>query len=144
MTLGVYVPTLGRPHRLQALVDNIEAVTETPYEVVFVTEPHDEESFDAAIATGALAVVNEGEPSYSNSLQAAYELYDHRYFIGANDDFVFQPGWDTEALTVMRSLFGEVGCGTAARSIAARTRRAILTAPRWSMPGRRQTNSSPP
>jgi hypothetical protein len=99
--IGIYVPTLGRPHALQRVADNIHANTETPHEIVFVTEPHDRESYDAAAATGETVVENRYEPSYSNALQTAYELFDHRFFIGANDDFDFQPGWDTAALEAM-------------------------------------------
>lgn len=101
--IGIYVPTLGRPHKLQALVDNIHQATRTPHGIVFVTERDDPESLRAALATGANAIVNRYEPSYSNALQTAYETFNHPYFVGANDDFDFQPGWDVEALSVMRA-----------------------------------------
>lgn len=96
--IGIYVPTLGRPHALQRVVDNIAATTVTPHQVVFVTEKHDRPSFEAAERTGATVLENEYEPSYSNSLQTAYEQVPTPFFIGANDDFDFQAGWDVAAL----------------------------------------------
>jgi hypothetical protein len=99
--IAIYCPTLGRPSKLQRVVDNIRSATTVEHRIVFVTEPYDAASFDAARATGATVYVNEGSPSYSNSLQTAYENDDAPFFIGANDDFDFQPGWDVEALKVM-------------------------------------------
>jgi glycosyltransferase involved in cell wall biosynthesis len=97
--IGVFVPTLGRPRSLQRLVDNVAAVTVTPHEVVFVVEKHDAESRAAAEATGATVIENEYEPSYSNAIQTAYERVETPFLIAANDDFDFQPGWDTAALS---------------------------------------------
>jgi len=99
--IGIYIPTLGRPHALQRVVANIKDSTSLPHKIIFVTELHDPESLDAAWNTGAIGIINEGSPSYSNSLQTAYEYDDSPYFIGANDDFDFFPNWDTEAMKVM-------------------------------------------
>ncbi len=102
--IAVYVPTLRRPSRLQPLVDNIRAASTVETNIVFVTEPGDTESHEAALATGCWALRNKfPEASYSNALQTAYESPVGRqpYFIGANDDFDFQPGWDTAALDLI-------------------------------------------
>lgn len=107
--VGVYVPTLGRPHVLQRVVDNIRAATRSPHRIVFVTEPHDTDSYAAAAATGASVMTNQGSPSYSNSLQTAYERDDCPFFIAANDDFDFQPGWDLPALALMHGQTMVVG-----------------------------------
>lgn len=100
--IGIYIPTLGRPHALQRVVDNIAASTVTPCRVVFVTEKTDLDSTLAAEATGAAVMVNEYDGSYSNSIQTAYERDDSPGFIAANDDFDFQPGWDVAARETMR------------------------------------------
>lgn len=101
--IGILVPTLGRPGSLRRAADNAHRATESLHDVVFVVEPGDTASYEAAEATGERVLVNLYDPSYSNSLQTAYEQTDHPFFIGANDDFDFQPGWDVEALKVMRS-----------------------------------------
>lgn len=106
--IGVYTPSLGRPHALQRLADNVAATTSLPYRLVFVTESHDPASYAAARLTRADVIVNPHAPSYSNSLQAAYETFDDPYFIGANDDFDFQPGWDVEAMRIMDSSTAQV------------------------------------
>lgn len=99
--IGIYIPTLGRPHALQRTIDNIAETTVTPHKVIFVCEAHDQASFVAALATGADVLFNGDRPSYSNSLQAAFDVDTSEFFIGANDDFDFQPGWDTNALEAM-------------------------------------------
>lgn len=101
--IGVYIPTLWRPHKLQAVADNVHAATQTDHRIVFVCEAHDPESFAAAEATGETVLFNEYEPCYANALQTAYEHDDADLFIGANDDFEFLADWDTEALKAMRS-----------------------------------------
>ena len=98
--IGIYCPTLGRPHALKRVADNIRAATTYPHTLIFACEAHDDPSIAEARLWGRV-VVNHDEPSYSNSLQAAYESDDSRWFVGANDDFDFQPGWDTAALAVM-------------------------------------------
>jgi hypothetical protein len=101
--ISVYIPTLGRKHKLRQLVQNIREATTLDHKVIFVCENHDQESIDEARKWGDKTYVNHGEPSYSNSLQTAYEADDAPYFIGANDDFDFRPGWDVEAMKVMET-----------------------------------------
>lgn len=101
MTIGIYVPTLGRPSSLQRLVDNVAAVTALSYRVWFVCEATDPESIRAGKQTGARTIVNTGGPCYSDAIQTAFDQDDARLFIAANDDFDFQPGWDTEAVNAM-------------------------------------------
>lgn len=107
--IGIYCPTLGRPDAPQKLVTSVAAATVFPHRVVFVVEDHDPVQFDAALATGCLTLVNDYEPSYSNSIQTAFEQLPSEYFIAANDDFDFQPGWDTEALAAMADGIDVVG-----------------------------------
>lgn len=99
--IGVYVPTLGRPERLQQVADNIHAATSIRHRIIFVVEDHDVASLEAGRLTGERTLVNHDEPSYSNALQTAYEDDDCPYFIGGNDDFDFSVGWDVAAMQVM-------------------------------------------
>ncbi len=101
--LGVYLPTWGRPHALKRVADNVAAATVTPYTLIFACECNDEDSIEEGRKWGRV-VVNHDTPSYSNSLQVAYEEDDSPFFIGANDDFDFKPGWDTAALKEMRAM----------------------------------------
>lgn len=99
--IAIYCPTYGRPGSLQRLVDNVSAVTTTPHRVVFVVESDDSASSEAASATGATVLYNEGDPGYPGSIQTAFDNDDSEFFVTANDDFDFQAGWDTEALAKM-------------------------------------------
>jgi hypothetical protein len=101
--IALYIPTLGRKHVLRRVVDNIHEATTLPHRIIFVCENHDQDSIDEARKWGDRTLVNHEEPSYSNSLQTAYEADDAPFFIGANDDFDFKPGWDVEAMKVMET-----------------------------------------
>lgn len=94
--LAIFIPTLHRPEKLQAVADNIKANTRLPYELYWIVESFDPESLEAAIKTGHPVFINLGEPGYSDAIQTAYELTDEPIFFPANDDFKFLPDWDVE------------------------------------------------
>lgn len=94
MTLGIYIPTLGRPHKLQAVADNIKAATRSEYKLYWGVEPEDRESILAAKDTGHAVILNEYGPSYSHALQTIYEQTAEPVFFWGNDDFYFLDGWD--------------------------------------------------
>lgn len=106
--LGIYCPTLGRPGHLAKLAASVAAATRSDYRLLFIVEPHDQASVDAAAATGAAVLVTEAE-TYSNAIQAAYEHDDSQVFLLANDDFEFTDGWDTAALAHMTNGISVVG-----------------------------------
>lgn len=45
---------------------------------------------------------------YPDAIQTAYEADDSPYFVAANDDFDFQPGWDTTALSCLEASGAQV------------------------------------
>jgi hypothetical protein len=94
MALGIYIPTLGRPHKLQAVADNIKANTKGEFQLYWGVESHDRESILAAKDTGYPVIINEGEPTYSNTVQTIYEQTDEPIFFLGNDDFFFVKDWD--------------------------------------------------
>lgn len=99
--IDILIPTYRRPHALQRVVDNIKETTTVPHRIVFIYEKDDRGSGIAARLTGADALENPWEPSFSNSLQAGYEVTKSPFFLPANDDFDFQQGWDIAALDAM-------------------------------------------
>lgn len=101
--IDIFCPTLGRPRSIERLWRNVSEATRSPHRLIFICEAHDEESWEAAQAVGAEIVRNVYEPSYSNSIQTAYERSSNPYFLAANDDFDFQPGWDLPALEAIKS-----------------------------------------
>ena len=104
MSIGVFIPTLGRPHALQRAADNVHLATKTPHTIVFVVDPDDGESRDAAVATGELTLVYNHEPCFAGKLQTAYEATTDEFILAGNDDFDFQQGWDTIALDAMNGV----------------------------------------
>ena len=101
--IGLYFPTLGRSGVLGRVAENADSATKTEHTIVFVVEPDDEASRDAAVATGQLTLVNAHERSYAGAFQTAYEATSDEFFLMGNDDFDFQPGWDVPALAAMEN-----------------------------------------
>lgn len=101
MTLGVYIPTLGRANKLQAVADNLKENTKSPYKLYWCVEEHDTDSIDKALATGAKVIINKRKPTYSDALQEIYEQTDEEIFLWGNDDFYFLPNWDEQPLEMM-------------------------------------------
>lgn len=99
--LGIWLPTLKRPHILQAVATNVEQATKNAYKLYFGCEPEDIASIEAAEATGHSVVVNKYSGGYSNTIQTIYEQAKEPIFFFANDDFNFLPGWDIEPLKFM-------------------------------------------
>lgn len=92
--LAIWCPTYKRPHKLPALVRNIEETTLNPFTLYFGVELEDTDSYYAARSTGHEVVVNRYEPGYSNTIQTMYEDSVEPLWIHINDDFEFVPHWD--------------------------------------------------
>lgn len=95
-TLAIWLPTYKRPHKLQAVADNIKAATKNSYTLYFGLEPEDEASLKAvrSIKGAVWAIMNKYEMGYANAIQSMYEFSDEPFWVHANDDFEFLPNWD--------------------------------------------------
>lgn len=102
MTLGIYIPTLGRADKLQAVADNLKENTKNPYNLYWCVEEHDTDSIDKALQTGAKVIINKRKPTYSDALQEIYEQTDEEIFLWGNDDFYFLPNWDELPVKMMK------------------------------------------
>ena len=92
--VAVLIPTLGRPHKLKENVDNLFDVTgRDEIDIVFIVEPEDTASIDAAGELDALLIVNKRSKNYAGAINTAVNELDHRYFYAAADDFNFHPNW---------------------------------------------------
>lgn len=103
MTLGIYLPTYGRPKKLKSVAQNIEQATKSPFKLYWGVEPFDRESILAAKDTGHPVILNEGKATYSDALQTIYEQTSEPIFFFANDDFLFLDDWDEEPLKKMEA-----------------------------------------
>lgn len=98
---AVLIPTLGRPRRLQQLLDNLEATTHSPNVAYFVVERDDSASIEAGRRAGARVIVNAGPPSYASCINTAYRETDEPWLFLAADDIVFVDHWLEAAATAM-------------------------------------------
>lgn len=105
-TLGIFLPTYKRPHKLQEVADNIKATTKNSYTLYFGIEPSDEASIVAARKIrGAKVVINkyDSDHGYVNTIQSIYEQSGEPFFIHANDDFEFLLDWDKVPITMFET-----------------------------------------
>jgi hypothetical protein len=106
----VIVPVLGRPHRVQPLVDSVVAAT-CRCDILFVGTDGDDEQIAAVLAavdanTSACRIGLQTLPpnrygDYAKKINLGYQITDNPFlFIGA-DDLHFHDGWLQAALAVM-------------------------------------------
>lgn len=101
--LSIWLPTYHRANKLAAVAKNIEETTKNPFILYFGVEPDDGESYQAAISTGHIAVVNKYEMGYSNTIQSMYESSTEPIWFHANDDFEFLPNWDEHPMAMFET-----------------------------------------
>jgi hypothetical protein len=99
--VAVLIPTLGRPGRVQPLLDNLNATAAGNVAAYFVVEREDRATIEAVRRTGTGLIFNDGPPTYASCVNTAYrETAEPFLFLGA-DDIVFVDGWLDEALAGM-------------------------------------------
>jgi glycosyltransferase involved in cell wall biosynthesis len=101
VTIAIVIPTVGRPQRIAALVENITSVTAAQHRIVFVVEADDADSAAAVRAAGLESLVNTRTRNYAGAVNMAYRATDDPYLFTAADDLRFHPGWDIAALACM-------------------------------------------
>jgi len=100
--VAVLVPTLGRPHRVRPLLDNLNSVTSGDFAVYFVVEREDSQTVEAVRRAQAGLIFNTGSPTYASCVNTAYRETVEPYLFLAADDVVFVDGWLEEALAGMQ------------------------------------------
>jgi hypothetical protein len=112
MSILIAIPVLGRPHRAREVVEAAE-VTETPYRLLFLCSPGDDDEIRACRATGADVEVvgwDAGAGDFARKANHALAVSDEPWLFVVGDDTCFCPGWDTIALEVAgRYRVGVVG-----------------------------------
>lgn len=105
----VLVPTFGRPDRIAGVNLNVAQVASVPTRCLFVLEPTDTASIDAAKACGAEFLLNQRAASYCGACNTGYKNTLEPYLFTGADDIVFHPGWDTACLAMMSGRIQVVG-----------------------------------
>lgn len=108
--LVILVPMLGRPHRVEPLLESIGKATPNA-RVLFLTSPHDHEVRQAVDRSGTARVDVEWrrKGDYARKVNAGYRhTTEPLLFLGA-DDLHFHPGWFAAATRHLEPHIGVVG-----------------------------------
>lgn len=108
-SLAIVVPTLGRPHALEALVTAFRESTAPGYRIMFVVHPDDGPTLDAIASVGWPEVtVLRCEGRYAACINAAVAATDEQFLLIGADDIRPRPGWYEAALARMSDTIGFV------------------------------------
>lgn len=107
--IDIIIPTLGRPHRIAEIVDNIHAATNHDHRVIIVVERHDPDSAAAASKTAATVVVNHRTHNYQGAVNSGYEASTADWVFCGADDLIFHYGWDDECMALDDGFVGVIG-----------------------------------
>lgn len=95
MNVAIIIPTLGRPHALAPLLQNLRQTTELRYRVCFVVDRDDRETWEAldglARARDFFAIECDG--TYPEKTNAGLRATDEPLVLPTADDVVFHSGW---------------------------------------------------
>lgn len=110
--VAILVPVLGRPHRVEPLLNSIAVATPWAHTVVFLCDSHDTEEI-AAVSTEAsvrptvrLLLV---DGNYARKINAGVRATSEPLVFTGADDLHFHPGWLERAVAQMSDIIGVVG-----------------------------------
>jgi hypothetical protein len=106
--IAILVPVLGRPQRVQPLIESIWENTVTPHRVVFIASEPDSDELGAITRAAVLGhcdisllIIPGPEPGdYARKINIAYRDSIEPWLFQGSDDLRFHQGWDTAALAV--------------------------------------------
>lgn len=109
--IDVLLPVLGRPHRVEPLLENLLSSTDVSLNILFLTSKGDTGEIKAVRAAGAKQASFDGPPAqgqYAKKINLGYRKTKNPFlFLGA-DDIFFQRGWAEEALRVAGERFSVI------------------------------------
>jgi hypothetical protein len=101
MSVVLLIPVLGRPHRVQPLLENLASSTEVDHRVLFLCSTGDRQEIAEVRASGADHLVLRAPPAggqYAKKINLGYrESSEEWLFLGA-DDVLFHEGWLEHAI----------------------------------------------
>lgn len=101
----VIVPTLGRPQRVELLLESYLECDDDRLDIVFVTSRDDRETIKEVVARGYTQVtVEPASESWAKKVNIAFREVvlpgDYEWALLAADDVALRPGWYDHVLTV--------------------------------------------
>jgi hypothetical protein len=121
--IDILIPVLGRPHRPQALTDNISNATTVPHRIWLLISPEEIDVYLYSTANPHTVIlkINCGHDNqYPRKINEGYRLSDQMsavhfpYVFNASDDLEFTPGWAEAALAEMAKNYGNTATNVVA------------------------------
>ena len=107
MKVAILIPTLGRPHALEPVLDSIKETTpDGQYLPIFVCDWHDHDTVSELHRLGAWWVFQDG--TYPVKTNAGYRASNYPLVLPTADDVVFHHGWYEAALDAFQDPAGQV------------------------------------
>lgn len=108
---AVIIPVLHRPHRVEPLLESIDAATSERHRVLFMCTTGDEAEIAAVDAAGAEHLEVDFQPrgDYARKINLGYEATDEPLLFLAADDLRFHPCWLERAISRLLDGVGVVG-----------------------------------
>lgn len=109
MELTVIIPMLGRPHRVDPLLESLHATCDA--RAVFAVSPDDTAVQEAIDRAGAERITVPWRPlgDYARKIQAGINATSEPLIFTAADDLRFHPGWFEAAAAYVSDTTGVVG-----------------------------------
>lgn len=107
---AILVPVLGRPWRVEPLLDSIATATPEPHDVLFLADHDDAAELEALEAAGAdVLIVPPPATNYAAKINAGYRATETPLLFLAADDLEFRPEWLSRAIGYLNDSIDVVG-----------------------------------
>jgi hypothetical protein len=109
--IAVLVPVLGRPHRVQQLVDSFRSATSPSDAALYFVAQHSDVHEVAAIRAAGLEpiLVGDEDRSWAKKINRGFERTRESWLLLAADDLRFHAGWVDNARKLLRVHEGVIG-----------------------------------
>lgn len=110
--IDILIPVLGRPHRVEPLIENIAASTSVPYRLLFLCSKGDDAEITAVRNSGADFLMLDWPPAkgqYAKKINMGYLFTTEPWLLLAADDIHFHIGWAEIALGAAGDRFHVIG-----------------------------------
>lgn len=98
--IAIFIPSLNRPNKLEALVNNIRENTSLPYKAYFMVS--DNESVKILDRLGQSFYKDCDDTRYVTRMNFLYKNTTEPYMFMGSDDICFHKNWDIEAMKVAK------------------------------------------
>jgi hypothetical protein len=107
--VAVLIPTVGRPHRVAEIVQNVTSTCEDA-RVYFIVEADDIATMEAVLGTRNCTMIqNLRSRNYAGAINTGVQMTRMPFVFAGADDLQFHPGWFETAVATMTDTIKVVG-----------------------------------